>query len=465
MSRPAEGGASTPAIAGAGTAGVTSWSPARWWSAEIALIAGIVLLGVALRVVWIAYAHPDPGDGRFDDSRFYDNFASRIANWEGYIMPDERAELQWAPGYSGGYPTAVWPPGYPALVAVPYRLFGHDPAFARAINVIAAGVSIVLVYAIGRRLFSPQVGLVAAALLAVFPGQIYFASLMVTETVFTALLLALIWVLVLVTDGPRPPPLVAAVGVGVLLGAMALVRSEGVMLVLVALVFWRLLVPGWRAWSPYAGLLLVGAAVVILPWTVRNYVTMGGFVLTSSGGAHTFWAGHHDGIYEEQGLADIRAALEREREYEDLPYPERELEFENDLLDEALRYAVNHPITELANLRLKAFYLFRDDASGLDWIQVRPTIPEDDQQIFAWIANGFYYGVLLYALLGLVLDRRWRDRRHVLLLLVFCVWVATHLLFLPNPRYHAPLTPILALTAATGMVAVYQRLAHANRLG
>jgi 4-amino-4-deoxy-L-arabinose transferase-like glycosyltransferase len=461
MSAPVEAGTSVPALVSNETARAAPWPPARWWSWEMALVAGVILLGVALRVSWISYAHPDPRDGRFDDTRFYDNFAMRIANWEGYIMPDEPAELQWAPGYAGGYPTAVWPPGYPAILAVPYKLFGHDPAYGRVLNVVAAGVSIALVYAIGRRLFSPQVGLIAAALLAVFPGQIYFASLIVTESVFTALLLALVWVLVVITDGPRPPPLRAAVGVGLLLGAMALVRSEGVMLVLVAVVFWRLLVPSWRAMAPHIGLLLLGTALVVAPWTVRNYVTMGGFVPISSGGSHTFWAGHHANIYADNFLGDIAAALAREREYEELPYPERELRFERDLLDEALRYAFTHPGTELKNLRLKAYYLFRDDSSALDWIQTRPTIPKGDVRIFSALANGFYYLVLLLAVLGVALDRRWRDRRHVLLFLVMGVWVATHLLFLPNPRYHAPLAPIISLAAACGAVALYERLRSA----
>ncbi|MEX1255204.1 MAG: glycosyltransferase family 39 protein [Dehalococcoidia bacterium] len=463
MTAPGEAGASIGAFANGETARAAPWAPARWWSREMAMVAAIVLLGVALRVLWISYAQPDPSDGRFDDSRFYDNFASRIANWEGYIMPDEPAELQWAPGYAGGYPTAVWPPGYPALLAVPYKLFGHDPAYGRFINVAAAGVSIALVYAIGQRLFSRQVGLIAAALLAVFPGQIFFASLIVTESVFTTLLLALVWVLVVLNDGPRPPPVLAAAGVGLLLGAMALVRSEGVMLVLVALAFWRLLVPSWRAMAPHAGLLLLGTALVVAPWTVRNYVTMDGFVLTSSGGSHTFWAGHHADIYADGGLADIRAALEREREYEELPYPERELRFEQDLLEEALRYAVSHPGIELRNLGLKAYYLFRDDASALDWVQIKPVIPKDDVTVLAGVANGVYYVVLLLAVLGLALDRRWRDRRHVLLLLTMAVWVATHLLFLPNPRYHAPLIPIISLAAACGAVAMYERLRSSSR--
>jgi 4-amino-4-deoxy-L-arabinose transferase-like glycosyltransferase len=424
----------------------------------MALVVAVVLLGVALRVTWISYAHPDPRDGRFDDTRFYDNFASRIANWEGYIMPDEPAELQWAPGYAGGYPTAVWPPGYPALLAVPYKLFGHDPAYGRVLNVVAAGLSIALVYAIGRRLLGWQVGLIAAALLAVFPGQIFFASVLLTESVFTALLLMLLLALILLNDGPRPPPLRAAMGVGLLLGAMALVRSEGTMLVLVVVVFWRLLVPSWRALAPYAGLLLLGAALVVAPWTVRNYVTMGGFVPISSGGSHTFWAGHHANIYGEQGLGDIAAAVARERQFEEMPYPERELRFERDLLDEALRYAFTHPVTELTNLRLKAYYLFRDDSSALDWIQTRPTIPKGDVTTFSRLANGFYYVVLVYAALGIALDRRWRDRRHVLLFLIAGVWVATHLLFLPNPRYHAPLVPVLCLAAASGAVVIYERL-------
>ncbi len=458
MSGPGEAGVAPPVLWAGRSGRAVAWVSSRSWSRELVLLIAIVLVGVALRGAWVAYAHPDPRDGRFDDTRFYDNFAVRIANWDGYIMPDERAEFQWAPGYAGGYPTAVWPPGYPAMLAVPYKLFGQEPAFGRALNVVAAAASITLVYLIGRRLFGYQAGLLAAGVFAVFPGPIYFSSVLLTESVFTALLLSLLWVLLVLKDRARAPSPWAALGVGLLLGAMALVRSEGVLLVLVALVFWRWLVPGWRDMALQAGLLLLGMALVVAPWTARNYVTMGGFVLTSSGGAHTFWAGHHDGIYQDEGLADIQAALDREREYEGAPYPERELRFEQDLLEEAIRYAVTHPGTEIKNLGLKAYHLFSDDSSGLDWIQIRPTIPTEDATFFSRLADSFYYLVLGCAVLAIVLDSRWRSGRGALLLLTVGVWVGTHLLFLPNPRYHVPLAPIMSLAAAGGAVLVYQRL-------
>ena len=46
-------------------------------SGEVVLVAAIVLLGVALRIGWVMYAHPDPRDGRFDDTRCRMNLCIR----------------------------------------------------------------------------------------------------------------------------------------------------------------------------------------------------------------------------------------------------------------------------------------------------------------------------------------------------------------------------------------------------
>src|SRR5262249_44017219 len=67
---------------------------------------------------------------------------------------------------------------------------------------------------------------------------------------------------------------------GALFGALALVRPEYVAIVLlVSLVVsarnWR---DGWRAGSLQAAVLLIGVAVIVVPWTVRNTVALHRFV-------------------------------------------------------------------------------------------------------------------------------------------------------------------------------------------
>lgn len=84
-------------------------------------------------------------------------------------------------------------PGYPALVALL-----HPLGDVRALIVAGAVLSLAtvwLTYELGRRVFTPTVGLVAASLVAVDPVSIFQAPRVLTETLSTSLVVAalLLW--------------------------------------------------------------------------------------------------------------------------------------------------------------------------------------------------------------------------------------------------------------------------------
>lgn len=68
------------------------------------------------------------------------------------------------------------PPVYPALFYLWVNLFGTSEAAARLFSVVLGGLSIPLMYLLGRRLFTPQVGLIAAFLLTISEYQIYYSQ-------------------------------------------------------------------------------------------------------------------------------------------------------------------------------------------------------------------------------------------------------------------------------------------------
>ena len=130
------------------------------------------------RLAWIAYAHPNPNDGRFDDTLFYDHAAQSLAAGKGFL------------GFFDAQ-TAGWPPGYPLLLAGIYKAFGHGFLLPRLLNVFAGVATCLLVYLVGARVFDRRAGIVGAFLLAVFPSQIYRTTLLMTE-VLTAAVVALL---------------------------------------------------------------------------------------------------------------------------------------------------------------------------------------------------------------------------------------------------------------------------------
>src|SRR5512136_1013720 len=60
-------------------------------------------------------------------------------------------------------------PLFPASASIMYRLFGRDPDVAAMVNILYLVVALAATYGIGKRWRGPVLGLIAIALLALFP--------------------------------------------------------------------------------------------------------------------------------------------------------------------------------------------------------------------------------------------------------------------------------------------------------
>lgn len=411
----------------------------------------IFFLAFALRLAWIAYARPDPGDGRLDDSLFYDFTAQTLAAGKGYI-------------HFKGYATAQWPPGYPLLLAAIYKVFGHSIILAKLLNAFAGAAACLLIYAIGAKVFNRRVGFLAAVILAVFPSQIYYSTLVMTEALSSALFAVLILLVLTWTierDDPSPLRLFL---LGVLLGAAALMRAEIAVLLLAVLLVWKLMIPSWRTFARRAALLVAGMALVIMPWTIRNAISMHAFIPISSGAGHTFLAGHQKDPYNPHHFFP---EVKYQREYEYLPYPEREVKIEREAMRAGLEFMVSNPRYEFFLLFEKLYHLYMSDSDALKWINIGPVMPSGERRVtipdsatdkWSLLANGYYYAVMASAALGVLLWFSVRDKKRLLLVLFVAGWTLIHLAFIPDGRYHTSLIPIFCLWAAATLVFVWERV-------
>ena len=170
-----------------------------------------------------------------------------------------------------------YPPGYAVFLAGVLRVSDLDTA---AVAFVQHGLGLavgVLVYFLGRRLFGPLVGL-AAALATVLDGELAtYEHAVMTEALFTFLLVGAIGLLVL---GVARYPWQTAAGFGLLLGLTTLVRPVGLPLPLVLLI-----VPAAVSFSKrlrLTGIAVAGAALILLPVMLWNACTYGLFGLTTS---------------------------------------------------------------------------------------------------------------------------------------------------------------------------------------
>lgn len=152
---------------------------ARWLVA-----AGLVLLAaLSLRVGYVAAT---PGYRIVHDARDYDAHARSIAAGDGF------ARL--GPGPSRV--TAFRPPGYPLFLAGVYELTGRERAddrgrivAGRIANAVVGTAIVALLGLLCAQLFDGRVALVAMVLAAVYVPLIAIGGSLMSEPLFTALLL------------------------------------------------------------------------------------------------------------------------------------------------------------------------------------------------------------------------------------------------------------------------------------
>jgi 4-amino-4-deoxy-L-arabinose transferase-like glycosyltransferase len=329
---------------------------------------------------------------------------------------------------------------------------------ATAANALMSTLTLPLVFALGRRLNGVVAGLVAAGAMAVLPNTIFHTGAVLTESMF---LLVLVLMLLLTLPTPaiaRAPGWRRLVVVGALFAVSALIRPVSLVLLPGFLFLWW---PGGaRAALRRTAIVTAAAVAVILPWTIRNAVTMDSPVAISTNLGDNLCIGYNDDA--QGGFAMLPDHCD---EHNEIPRPRFEIIRQSDNVDHAVTWAREHP-TKLPSLVFwRAYYTFRDDHDGLDATQDYGAVPwmaKRTAGVFEALGDGGYYALSGFAAIGIVaaLRRRRedRDRRQSFLVATMALSIVPPLLTFGDPRFKAPLYPLLAIYAALALVAAWHAL-------
>jgi 4-amino-4-deoxy-L-arabinose transferase-like glycosyltransferase len=286
------------------------------------------LVGVLALAVRAAVVHATPGYQPHHDDHAYLEHALALVQTHAY------------PVFHAGhvpYPTAYRPPGFPLLLALAHQLPGAGVAPERAVQALVGAVVAVIVGVVAGQLWGPRTALAAAALAAISPVLVLFGATLISEPLFTALLLGALSCALAARARAAAGAVWWAVAAGVLIGIAALTRPEG--LALAAAVA---LCAGTRM----GALAVVLAAVAcVAPWTVRNALTLHAFVPVSTSTGNTL-----AGTYNGRSLPD---GLWRDPRAFHLYRPARAAHRANEpatdraLTHEVLRFVAAHPTAPL----------------------------------------------------------------------------------------------------------------------
>jgi 4-amino-4-deoxy-L-arabinose transferase-like glycosyltransferase len=394
-------------------------------------LALITAAGAAWRLGYLFVAKAND-NLKLNDSLYYSIQAGRNAQGQWF-----REGITRLPGAEHGPLTALY--------LTPWSLGGGDDVVWQRFATTLLGIATVAVIGlVGRRLAGPVVGLVAAAIAAVYPNLWINDSLVMSEslaclTVSLALLVAL--------DFDRRPGLGRAAVLGVLVGLGALARSEIALFGIgfAALAWWRSSGHRRRALMP---VLVVGAAVLTMaPWTIYN---LGRFerpvLLTTNDGTTLLGANCDSSYYSDVGGWDVRCVLAAGVDAADASL--RSLEHRKLAVDYITDNAGRVPVVVLARFGRIA------DLYGLNSL-VRLDRGEEKAGWAVWAGIVSWWLLAPAAVLGWIACRR-AKARWWLAVPPITVLVST-VVFYGAHRIRAPAEPVVVVLAAAGAVALYER--------
>lgn len=341
-----------------------------------------------------------------------------------------------------GDPTAGRAPGYPVFLAVIYWIAGLNQLFTvRLIQAAVDAVTVVLLERLGRAMFGRWVGLVAASLFALSPPLISSTTFVMSETLYTLLLVvALLAFVQAVRAGSVKHGLVA----GALFGVGALIRPIG----LLVPVFAAIATVALSSAVPVASRLKIGAAalaatvLVVSPWTIRNALVFKTFIPVALQFGHGLWVGTYipwDARLRGWDVSPIRELVGGLNGYRSK---------DGVLVDQRLRAAAfrNIAADPVGQLR---FYVRKLPRM---WTPMPGTADQVFGSVFlmllAWL---WHFGTLTVGLLGVLGARGTRHRPWALWLAILVVlWFLVHNVFEPVPRYLLPVLPAIYLLAGLG---------------
>jgi 4-amino-4-deoxy-L-arabinose transferase-like glycosyltransferase len=372
----------------------------------------ILLLAITLRLA-LALTHPFS----FPDSADYDTLARAVAHSQPYEV-------------HGLFATRI--PGYPLFIAALYTIT-PSIRLVLIIQSLLGGLTTYLVYLIARRISEPT-ALLAALLAALDPLSIGFSVALLSESLFTILLLLALWLLIKQHEPHqfRWWPLLG------LTWAAAVYMRASALWCIVPLLAWSLITQHrtQKIAPRFLGALLAFALVLLtlLPWELRNYAIFHeSFTrLTTLEGVSLYEAVYPgaDGSPKQDTLIlppEMSTMNESQRNNE---YARRAW---HDIFADPLRIAT------LALRKIARTWSLTLNAANFQ----NPLV---QLLMVLW-----HLPLFILALIGL-LKKGIPPTLKGLLLIPILYFTAVHALFLGSVRYRVPLMPLICLFAAAGIM-------------
>jgi len=403
---------------------------------RIALVIGLLL---RLLILWHT---TDLGETIIDEQQ-YSQIADNLLLGNGFA---------WGPGD----PTSIRPPLYPGLLAAVWSVAGpRQLQVIRFVQILISLATVAGVYWLGACLYNPTVGRYAAAVCWLYPSFIFFNFLILTETLFTFLLVLFVLSAVLLVQRPR---FALGAACGVALGLAALTRSVLWPLPLLLCPLLVLLIRASFARRLALSLVvLAGYILIVAPWAVRNTQLQRVLTIVDTMGGINLRMGNYEYTPDDRMWDAVGLTGEKSWVYgiaADLPGSDTtEGMKEKWAQRKAVEYMRAHPGETIRRSLIKFADLWGLEREFMAGVQTGLFTPPQWFSVLSSVCIVLgYIAVALVGGAGLWLAAPADRRMQALLLLPVLVIVGGHTIVFGHSRYHLPLMPFFALYAAAFVV-------------
>ncbi len=340
------------------------------------------------------------------------------------------------------YPDAFWPPGYPLFLTSVYALAGESLLAVRIVQALLGALTTGLTYLLARRLTTARSARGAALVVALYPALVLNTVSLLSENLFIPLVLAGLWLSC--GEGRR-----AALIGGCFLGAAMLTRSAGSAaigaIVVVSLLAMRER-GGVERRGPAFGCLLLGCAVVLTPWAVRNARLYDRLAPLDTSSGYNFLLGNNPRATGRLELSDVQYVVNTYWRG-----VKSDLERSSIGYREGIRYIASQPIHSARLAVRKIQNLMGVEGRELLWAYSEMYLgPRDAWLIWAWgIAILLSFPLLMVpAVVGLLSPGIAATKLGATIAVTLFLVLVVHALSFGESRYHLPWIPLVAILAA-----------------
>lgn len=411
----------------------------------------LIVLLIAF-LVRVSLLFVTPNITLFADAREYDLPGQNLAKGYGFSLIPEQ-------------PTSWRPPLFPAFLGAVYKIFGYHLGLARFIQ-ISLSVGIVFVtYLLGKLIFNINVGLIASLIVGLYPGLVLFSNMLYSETLFIFLFTLTFY---LILYSMRRDSVLLFSGVGVLIGLSALIRPIGLsilplFIVLIVLKYKKDL----KKSLGRSCLVFLVTFLVILPWSLRNYLVFGQFIfIDTNQGSNLYIGNSKDTPYiwcwkKMEHLRDDTTYLnlvKRSPEDFSIAGTKDEAEKSRLLASYAISYIKRRPLVFIQRFFGKIIDFWSPERFTAAVIKhsAFDSVSKPLMGLAILIPNIFYLPILF--LFGkLIIADKW-DRNKLILVLLTVTYIIPYAIFFAHPRYHLTLIPLIVVYVTPGIINIGENL-------